>query len=252
MHRSAWFSTSRRPSAPRQRLFCLPHAGGGTAIYHRWKQQLPESVELVAVKLPGREDRLKEAPLDNLNELARQIAQEMESLADLPFSIFGHSMGAAIGYRVAVQLARRNLSQPHVLFVSSCRAPGSGPKEEPLHKRDDDAMLDGLLARYGSFSGGDPNNSGELQLMRLLAKTIRADLKMLETYEHDNPPPLDCEIVALGGTDDRQVSRAQLQGWQQLTSAKFAARIFPGHHFYLRSQEAAVVKTIVGRLTASV
>ena len=249
---SQWFSRSRPSGTPKQRLFCLPHAGGGTAIYHRWKAHLPESIDLVAVNLPGREKRLREPPLEDLRELACQIVAEGSLFDDLPFAIFGHSMGAVVGYRVAVRLAEQQRRQPTTLFASACLSPDTRTVASPLHTRNDDEMLEGLLARYSNSYETDPSASGELEMMRFMANTIRADLKAMETYQHDDPSPLDCEIVAMGGTDDPQVKLGQLQRWQHLTTGKFTTRIFPGHHFYLRKQESAVVKTVVGRLQSAV
>ena len=254
MHNSPWFSAIERPKAAERRLFCLPHAGGGTAAFHRWKPLLPDTIELVTIKLPGREDRFEEAPYEDLDTLARKIAQEIEPLVVEPeqeggcrYAIFGHSMGAAIAYRTIVHLARNNSPRPTVLFVSACRSPTAFRDDPPLHTLEDQAMLEGLINRYGATNGTDAQSSGELEMMRLMAKTIRADLKMLETYKHDDAPPIECDIFALGGTDDPQVTRGDLQRWQDLTAAKFSTRMFPGHHFYLRNQEKAVVKTVVSR-----
>ena len=208
-------------------------------------------MELVAVKLPGREDRFDESPRENLDKLAYQLSQEIEPSLEVPFAIFGHSMGAAIGYRLAVHLLRKQLPTPTCLFVSACRSPVTFRNDHPLHTLDDQRMLNGLLNRYGTADGTDPKASGELELMQIMANTIRADLKMLETYQHDNAPKLACDIFAMGGTDDPQVTRGELQRWRELTKAKFTVRIFPGHHFYLRKQESAVVKTILSRLRTS-
>ncbi len=256
MPNSPWFSSSAARDIRKQRLFCLPHAGGGTAGYHRWTAHLPATLELVAVKLPGREDRFDEVPREDLDELAAEIVEELVPWTDLPFAFFGHSMGAALGYRIAVQLARLHHRLPSVLFVSACRSPLVPRTGEQLHKLDDETMIQRLVGRYGSTrdenmtptSGAVPSKRGELEMMRLMAKTIRADLKMLETYQHDDAPPLACDMFAMGGADDPQVTRAELQQWAPLTGAKFTIRSFPGHHFYLKGQESAVVKTVTGRL----
>ncbi|MCA9540674.1 MAG: hypothetical protein KC620_17365, partial [Myxococcales bacterium] len=62
---SRWFTTFTAPQATR-RLICLPHAGGGSAAFARWRGALPADIELSALRLPGRETRLSERPLTHL------------------------------------------------------------------------------------------------------------------------------------------------------------------------------------------
>ena len=70
-------------------------------------------------------------------------------------------------------------------------------------------MIEQLVNRYGPRH---ETSEDEMAIMKIMAKAIRADLKMLETFRHDDAPPLDCPIFALGGTEDPQVTRAKLQG----------------------------------------
>ena len=247
MTQNRWFSRSTRRDSPKLRLFCLPHAGGGTALYHRWKPFLPPSVELIALKLPGREDRLEEKPYEDLDQLAEALVGPLEPLIAVPFAIFGHSIGAAIGYRLAVALHRAALPAPHALIVSACRSPQLWRGTETLHTLPAAEMIEQLVNRFGFRH---ETSEDEIAMMKIMAETIRADLKMLETFRYDDPPPLDCPIFALGGTEDPQVTRAQLQGWQSMTKRAFGVRIFPGGHFYLRDQERAVVQTVLSRLTS--
>ena len=37
------------------RLVCLPHAGGGSVAYQAWAVDLAPDIEVVAIRLPGRE-----------------------------------------------------------------------------------------------------------------------------------------------------------------------------------------------------
>src|SRR6202012_6180365 len=45
------------------RLLCFHHAGGGAAVYRRWGHDLSSSMEVAAVQLPGRANRLTEPPI---------------------------------------------------------------------------------------------------------------------------------------------------------------------------------------------
>ena len=57
------------------RLFCFPYAGGGASIFHTWPDKLPTTVEVYAVHLPGRENRLTEPPFIQLTPLVQTLTE---------------------------------------------------------------------------------------------------------------------------------------------------------------------------------
>src|SRR6266545_727426 len=57
---SRWLHRPRPRPAARMRLFCFPHAGGGAAAYRSWPDLIGEDIDIVAVRLPGRENRVVE------------------------------------------------------------------------------------------------------------------------------------------------------------------------------------------------
>ena len=71
------------------------------------------------------------------------------------------------------------------------------------------------------------------ELLALLLPILRADVRLVETYRSPARPPLEVEIVALGGADDPAISAAKLAGWRTHTTGKFSARLLPGGHFFL-------------------
>ena len=60
--RDPWFHREGR-GVPRARLLCLPPAGAGAQFFRGWSDALPDGVEVLALRLPGRESRLREAPI---------------------------------------------------------------------------------------------------------------------------------------------------------------------------------------------
>src|SRR5215468_1525465 len=80
------------------RLFCFPYAGGGAFIYRDWHRILPASIGVYAAQLPGRGDRLAEAPYLDLPALIEPLTEAIRSHLDKPFAFFGHSMGALIAF----------------------------------------------------------------------------------------------------------------------------------------------------------
>src|SRR5688572_26153562 len=78
------------------RLVCFPHAGGAASFYFPMSEALSPAVEVLAVQYPGRQDRLAEAPLADINALADHITSGLSHLDDRPLALFGHSMGSLV------------------------------------------------------------------------------------------------------------------------------------------------------------
>src|SRR5687768_10798540 len=93
-----WIAYTRPNPHARLRLFCFPYAGGGASIFRRWSDELPPSVEVCPVQLPGRENRLREPPFTRIDPLVRALAHALRPNLNRPFALFGHSMGALIGF----------------------------------------------------------------------------------------------------------------------------------------------------------
>jgi surfactin synthase thioesterase subunit len=113
-------------------LLCLPYAGGDGSIYRHWPAALGGRARVGWAELPGRGDHFAAAPL-------RRIAQQVqwllpEALAvPAPLCIFGHSMGALIGYELAHALREAGAPAPAMLAVAAHPAPGRALRHDPLH-----------------------------------------------------------------------------------------------------------------------
>ncbi|MFO7567916.1 MAG: thioesterase domain-containing protein [Enhygromyxa sp.] len=242
-----WLACPRpAPDAP-IKLLCLHHAGGSPAAFRAWVGELPASVELLPVRLAGREARLRERPATRVAEIVEPLARAIEPLlAGHDVAIFGHSLGALLGFELARELRRQQLPAPRALIVSGRNAPGTGRTLE-LHKLGDRE----LVAEVQRIYGGIPQQIlDEPELLALTLPLLRADLTVNETYELGEEAPLDCPLWAFGGDDDPHVSRAGLEGWGPHTSASFACEQAPGDHFYLGSP--AGKRWILDRIAAAV
>ncbi|KUJ39540.1 hypothetical protein ACZ90_69230 [Streptomyces albus subsp. albus] len=54
----------------------------------------------------------------------------------------------------------------------------------------------------------------------------------------------------LVGDSDPRVSTDDARAWEQLTEGGFSMRTFPGGHFYLNDQQAAVTSEVRDRIAA--
>ena len=220
-------------------------------MYYRWRRFLPENVQLVPILMAGREGRYAEPAYSDLPTVLAAILPALAAAfgqvtPEPGWILFGHSLGALLAHQIAVLAADYRIPPPAVLIVSSCPAPQLLPRPETLHDLPDDVLLTRLVQQYG-LTGQDADS--EYQLMRLMLPTLRADLRMFESYRFDGQPPLQVPLFALGGADDRQVTRTDLERWRDRTTASFRTRVFAGGHFYLRSHEQSVAE-FVGQVAA--
>ena len=249
MEPGRWLVTPRpRPNA-QVRLLCLPFAGGAASAYRAWGDLMGDDVEVTAVQLPGREMRLREPPFDRVGPLVTALADMLEAVSDgRPFAVFGHSMGALIGFELVRELRRRGRTLPVALVASGRNAPHLPARDPLMHPLPDDEFV----ARLREFEGTPEAVLEHEELMRLLIPLLRADFAVNEAYDHTPEAPLDLPLLAMGGTDDPEVSREGLEAWSAYTSGPFDLRIYPGGHFFLtplaREVTGAVRQAIRGAM----
>lgn len=238
---SSWFLCHTRPAA-RLKLFCVPHAGRGASLYMPWRTLLPDWIELSAVQLPGREGRLKEAPLKSISAMADTLAREMEPRLDRPYVMFGHSMGALVCFEITRSMRQRGLPLPKALVLSGRRAPTIPEEAPPIHNLPDADFVAAMSARY---NGIPQIILDQPDMMRMLLPIMRSDLEAIETYHYRSEEPLALPFFVYGGHDDPQLAPSNVAGWASLTSGHFEQRLFPGGHFYLQDERDTLVEALV-------
>jgi len=210
-------------------------------MYHAWGAGL-DDIEICAVQLPGREGRLLEKPFDSLSRLLDPLTTALSSFLDQPFVIFGHSLGAILGFEVIRELRRRGAPPPSKLIVSGRRAPGALVIPPQLRHLSDERFVEALCREYGGIPKAlreDP------ELLKVFLPALRADFTLLETYVYQKENPLDCPISAVGGTDDRHSTLESLESWRSLTTGVFTTQQLPGGHFYLHADRPSFMKWLI-------
>ena len=228
----------------RYRLFCLPYAGGGASIYRSWQEELPAEIEVCPIQLPGRENLLRETPQTRIKPLIKILSDQIEPYLDLPYAIFGHSLGAWVGFELIRELRRRQLTLPSRFLVSGSKAPQLLDLTPPIHRLPDDKFI----AKIESYGGTPPAVLQNRKLMEQFLPILRADFAVLETYFYTESAPLECPIAVFGGKADDLVTPAQLTAWQQQTKAEFDLQMFEGDHFFLNSARQELLKAIATTL----
>jgi medium-chain acyl-[acyl-carrier-protein] hydrolase len=172
--------------------------------------------------------------------LADAIVPHLTS-SDLPFAIFGHSMGALVSFELARALRRLRAPSPVQLFLSARRAPHVPDRHAPLYDLPDSDLVAGLSRRYNGMPRAVLESA---DLMRMFLPIVRADLTMIETYAYVPDVPLACPISAFGGLEDGAVTRDDLAAWGDHTSGSFTLRMVAGGHFFLQSDRPRLLAAL--------
>ncbi|RLK61263.1 thioesterase II family protein [Actinokineospora cianjurensis] len=220
------------------RLLCLPHAGGSASYFFPVSRALSPRIEVVAVQYPGRQDRRLEPCVETIAELADQIADVLPPYLDKPLTVFGHSMGASVGFELALRLQERGTAV-HGLVVSGRRAP-SALRDERNHELDDD----GLIREIKRLDGTESQLLDDDEILRMVLPSIRADYKAAETYRRVDGPRLKARVLALTGDSDPKATLAEVDKWADHTDGGYEREVYPGGHFYLNSHVPAVLDRI--------
>lgn len=246
MDPSAFFPPDAQPG-DRPCLVCLPFAGGGVGVYRTWPAAVPDGVDVVPIQLPGRERRLRDAPYTAMTALVRDLWPALRDRLGGPWALFGHSMGAAIAWELACAAAVDGCSPAH-LFVSARRAPTLPPPHPPLFALPDDRMVAEVERLYGALPAILHRHPA---LLRTFLPTLRADLRLLDTWQPTDAV-LACPITAYAGLDDHAVAPETVAPWAERTRGPFEAVALPGGHFLVRDRDdvrdhvAATLRGLLG------
>lgn len=243
---NAWLGQVPFPAAGRPRLFCLPYAGGGASIYRRWSEWLPE-VDVLPVRLPGREMRMREPLFESLDDLVAQLADALAQFTEVPYALFGHSMGGLIAFELIEALERRGRPKPRLLCVSARPSPGT---ESPEEWRRAPNLPDDEFCRF--LEGLTPANAvhlAEASLRALMLPILRADFRLCASWQPRADARVDVPILALSGTDDPYVEPSAMEGWRDVTRCSFEHRTLSGDHFFVTSKGPEVCRFVSDALS---
>lgn len=231
------------------RLFCFPYAGGGASIFTPWARILPPQVEVAGVQLPGRENRIGDRPIADMDVLVEQMGQALLPFMDRPFAFFGHSNGGLMAFELTRWLRRNGRTQPMHLITSGRPAPQVVLEGPTLHDLPEAEFHD-MLRR---FNGTPEEVLQNAEIMELITPMLRADFSLGETYAYTPEAPLAVPLSAYGGERDEEVPAWSVSAWHEQAAGEFREVMFPGGHFFINENRdevlAEVTRDVRGVLT---
>jgi surfactin synthase thioesterase subunit len=229
------------------RLFCLPHAGGSASVFRPWMGRLP-GVAVCPLQPPGRETRRHDPPHPGMAELVDELAGVvLAGAGTTPYAVYGHSLGALVGFELVREVCRRGAPPPVHLVVSGCAAPQWPVEDDPT--TGEEGLTDATIVALLRSLGGTPEEYlTDPRVLRIILPPLRADLAVRNSYTYAPAAPLDVPVTALAGTTDVRASVASMRAWQDQTIRRFRAHTVEGGHFAVLEQAEVTLAHLRGAL----
>jgi medium-chain acyl-[acyl-carrier-protein] hydrolase len=239
--KSSWFPFRVQKAAPDWRMVCFPPAGKGGSVFRHWQASTPEEMEILAVQLPGRETRMQEPPIHDVELLAEKVSEALIPFLRQPLALFGHCYGAVVAFEVARRLPEDFVA---LLGVSSCKAPHLLSPSSRFS--DNRSNVEIVRDAYGDSVADLPT-----ELLDELMSGLLADLVAMDHYQCERPVKLACPIHLFVWEQDHTVSTSDVAAWEQYTGSRFSSTVLNASRDVLGPQGAEVVKAIFADLSES-
>lgn len=224
-------------------VFLLPFAGGNKYVYRELQRHASDGVSLITLEYPGRGGRSCEEATKDLNSLSTDILQQIARFDPTPeYVIYGHSMGALIGWQVCRKIMRTEIQPPVRLIVSGMAGPSTlAWQKKQRYKLGKQKLLSEVKALHD-----DPSMIEVLEnedFFDFVEPIIRADFQATETFEYERSEMLTLPITVMTGTNEAWTPDEVLT-WRNETTNTVKFLSLPGRHFFIFQHSKTVYDTI--------
>lgn len=235
--------TSPATADVRARILGFAPLGAPRSVFDGWMPRFPAGIELVSLSV-RQAANVAGVSKWSIQEFAEFVAEQLVQIADVPFVVYGHSMGAIVGAEVAAALERRG-AMPRAVIVAAFGAPGQR-HGSVANVSLEDAERDEMMFLEVARRIGIPDEVSLAPGYResVLPK-VRLEQSMLRHYRPNPDFGLTSPVIAMYGTDDQVYSPQEIEGWRAFAAGEFAMEAVKGPHLFLIDNAA----TIVDRLT---
>ena len=208
-----WLEVWPNRLTPLVDLICIPGAGAGASAFRPWHRKTSGFIAMQVVQLPGRENRIDEAPASDLDEVVECISSAyLESrTADRPVMVFGHSMGGVIGFELVRSLQADGIA-PTALVMSSTTPPAAGNKSAELSE----AQLKQLEA--DSEARSEDIQQTRQQLQTLDGEQVQIQKVMRQMGANVATTTRSIEVIQSKEEKRQAIIREQQRRWEQITT----------------------------------
>ncbi|MDW6065201.1 alpha/beta fold hydrolase [Streptomyces sp. FXJ1.4098] len=186
------------------RLYCVPPSGAGSEFFLPWVAEFSQLIDLVAVQLPGRGNRVGEPSITDINWATAGIAEAMAAdlshrpPADGFYAVFGHSFGALLAFEATHRLRADLRTEPDLLALSAVPPPNHDGLDDHIARN----LGSGIAAITEIMGWEEPTDDA---LTRTVYTPFLADAVALLQHTRQIWPTLRARLSVFGGNDDPMV-----------------------------------------------
>lgn len=234
-----------KPST-KYRIICITHSGAYASQYAVLQKYLPDDVECIIYERPGSGARIGEKFCPNWETLIQDAVKSIEMHLDLPYIIFGHSLGGSIAFEVIKELEKLNKATSKYLAIGDREAPNYPPDRMRHHLSDED-FGQMLINDYGM----DENIVANSDIMELFLPVLKHDFQLADTYFAKYGQVADkikTNVVVFRPHESNDTLQSQLD-WQNFSIGNFKLVDVPGDHFFVLKQTEYFMKQLLQLFT---
>jgi len=225
----------------KKKLFILPFAGRNKFSFKEFHKFLESDFNIVSLELPGRGERFSENLITDMDTALNDLFTQIQNKLDCSYYIYGHSLGGLFAYLLTLKIEEKNLATPKKIIISGRAHPTKNPTslKHTLPKTE--------FATHLRTLGGIPEDFFKHpELFDLFEPVLRADYKLVESFNHQENKKLSTKLSILYGSNE-SFSISEAKKWREFSSHEsFHFQKFDGNHFFIYNHIEAICKIIRG------
>lgn len=215
-------------------LFCLPPAGSSASLYSSWNKLTEESINIIPLEYPGHGTLVREKLIHDPDILAEALINKIMSHGDEAFAIFGHSVGAALLWRIERKIRETPLNERLKLLVVSGR-----PELEYTKNMAPKRFLtrEGMIKALKHYNGVPAELLENQDAMDFFLTILRNDFHLNDMMLKDEINKTKIPLLAFYGKNDPDIaSLDQMNAWQNHSYNWQGCYPLIGGHFYFNDR----------------
>ncbi|TDW48167.1 surfactin synthase thioesterase subunit [Flavobacterium sp. 270] len=207
------------------KIIAFTFAGGNKHSF----QIITKNIEnFTVIEYPGRGFRMGEDLITDIDSLIEDLFQKVKSEISQPqdYIIYGHSMGALLGYLLCQKIEELGFQKPAKLVVSGRKPPVT--KRENLFCHLPDNLFWDEVVKIGGIPDELINHQ---ELIEFFTPILKADLTIVEVYKYQKKNKLNIPIDVFYGSEES--TEDEMQGWEEESNEKISITQMKGDHFFI-------------------